>query len=76
MSVNPGYSAQSFIPNVIRKISELDAIRKQYYPELQIEVDGGVNDTNSSTLINSGADILVSASFIFKSDNYSNTTTL
>lgn len=73
MSVNPGYSAQSFIPNVIRKISELDAIRKQYYPELQIEVDGGVNDTNSSTLINSGADILVSASFIFKSDNYSNT---
>lgn len=70
MSVNPGYSAQSFIPSAIDKIKTLNALRKTVNPSLLIEVDGGVSAANSELLKSAGADILVSASYIFKSDNY------
>jgi len=70
MSVNPGYSAQSFIPSAIPKIQELAALRECLNLSFQIEVDGGVSSANAQTLIDAGADILVSASYIFKSKNY------
>ena len=70
MSVNPGYSAQSFIPSAIDKIKTLNALRKDVNPSLLIEVDGGISASNSELLISAGADILVSASYIFKSANY------
>lgn len=70
MSVNPGYSAQSFIPSAIDKIKTLNALRKDVNPSLLIEVDGGISASNSELLISAGADILVSASHIFKSANY------
>lgn len=70
MSVNPGYSAQSFIPSAIPKIRELAALRESLKLSFQIEVDGGVSTANAQTLIDAGADILVSASYIFKSKNY------
>lgn len=68
MSVNPGYSAQAFIPSSLEKIARLNGLK----PGFQIEVDGGVADTNSARLIEAGADILVSASYIFGSKSYSN----
>lgn len=71
MSVNPGYSAQKFIPGAIAKIRQLSSLKADY-PQLKIEVDGGVNDSNCKDLISAGADILVSASYIFSSANYSN----
>lgn len=71
MSVNPGYSAQKFIPGAIAKIRKLSSLKADY-PQLKIEVDGGVNDSNCKDLISAGADILVSASYIFSSANYSN----
>lgn len=71
MSVNPGYSAQKFIPGAIAKIRKLSSLKLDY-PQLKIEVDGGVNDSNCKDLISAGADILVSASYIFSSANYSN----
>lgn len=71
MSVNPGYSAQKFIPGAIAKIRQLNSLKADY-PQLRIEVDGGVNDSNCKDLIAAGADILVSASYIFSSANYSN----
>lgn len=70
MSVNPGYSAQAFIPTAIDKISCLAELRQARNLAFQIEVDGGVSAANSAVLIKSGCDILVSASYIFGSDDY------
>ncbi|MCB5254521.1 MAG: ribulose-phosphate 3-epimerase [Candidatus Cloacimonadaceae bacterium] len=70
MSVNPGYSAQSFIPSAIAKIKELDRIRKSRNMDFLIEVDGGVNAQTSPALREAKADILVSASYIFGSKDY------
>jgi ribulose-phosphate 3-epimerase len=69
MSVNPGYSAQKFIPHAITKVKQLNAL-KATYPNFLIEVDGGVNGDNSQDLISAGTDILVSASYIFASQDY------
>ncbi|MCB5245956.1 MAG: ribulose-phosphate 3-epimerase [Candidatus Cloacimonadaceae bacterium] len=70
MSVNPGFSGQEFIPSTLEKINQLkDIITQNALPTL-IEVDGGINETNASLVIAAGADILVSASYIFSSKDY------
>ena len=66
MSVVPGASGQSFMPEGLEKIKELDAIRSGNKYSFKIEVDGGVNDTNAGKIIESGADILVSGSYVYK----------
>jgi ribulose-phosphate 3-epimerase len=66
MSVNPGFSGQQFISSTIEKIEYLRSyIVNQQLPVL-IEVDGGINSTNLSTLVTSGMDIAVVATAIFK----------
>ncbi len=72
MSVNPGYSAQKFISSAIDKIRELSALRAEKGLKYQIEVDGGVKGDNAAVLRDAGTDILVSASYIFASENYTN----
>jgi ribulose-phosphate 3-epimerase len=70
MSVNPGYSAQAFIPFVLDKVKYLSDYRMARNLSFAIEVDGGVTNHNSPDLIKAGADILVSASYIFSSQDY------
>lgn len=70
MSVNPGYSAQKFIPSAITKIQTLSQLRKEQNLSFEIEIDGGVTDQNAAMLREAGASMLVSASYIFSSDNY------
>lgn len=72
MSVNPGYSGQKYIPVVTDKIKQLKAIAEQKNLYFLIEVDGGINDKNAPELIAAGADIIVSASHIFNSSDYTN----
>ena len=60
MSVFPGFGGQKFMPLVLPKIRQLRAIFKG-----DISVDGGVNDENAQQLIQAGANILASGSFIF-----------
>ncbi len=70
MSVNPGFSGQSFIPSSLFKIKELrDLIDRQGYKTL-IQIDGGITDQNAGLVIKAGADIIVSASYIFNSTDY------
>ena len=69
MTVNPGFGGQKFIPEVVNKISELDDIRKTNNFKFEIEVDGGIDFTNSKEVINAGANILVSGTTIFKENN-------
>ncbi len=70
MSVNPGYSGQKYIPVVTDKIKRLKGIAEQKKLSFLIEVDGGINDKNAPELISAGADIIVSASYIFSSKDY------
>jgi ribulose-phosphate 3-epimerase len=70
MSVNPGFSAQKFIPGVLEKVRKLRAMIDAAGLATLIEVDGGVNSENAPSLISAGVDILVSASYIFNSEDY------
>ena len=69
MSVNPGFGGQKFMPEVLNKIRELKKIQKKKDLEFDIEIDGGINFDNSKEAIEAGANILVSGTTIFKSNN-------
>jgi len=69
MSVNPGFGGQKFMPEVLTKIKELKKIQKEKDLNFDIEIDGGINFENSKIAIEAGANILVSGTTIFKSNN-------
>ena len=69
MSVHPGFGGQKFIPDVIKKIEKLKLIKNEKNLNFDIEVDGGINFENSKSVIEAGANILVSGTTIFKSNN-------
>ena len=60
MSVHPGFGGQKFIPDVIKKIELLKKLKDDKNYKYDIEVDGGINFSNSKDVINAGANILVS----------------
>ncbi|MDR0507222.1 MAG: ribulose-phosphate 3-epimerase [Dysgonamonadaceae bacterium] len=69
MSVNPGFSGQSFIPQSINKISRLKEMILRKGSNTLIEVDGGINIETGKQVLEAGADVLVAGNFIFNSDN-------
>ena len=69
MSVNPGFGGQKFIKNTFNKIKTLRELREKNKNNFLIEIDGGVNIENAKDLIDSGADVLVAGSSVFKSNN-------
>ena len=69
MSVNPGFGGQKFMPEVLDKIRELKKIREQKKVVFDIEIDGGINFDNCKSAIDAGANILVSGTTVFKSNN-------
>tara|TARA_B100000242_G_C42916360_1_gene424869 strand:- start:183 stop:842 length:660 start_codon:yes stop_codon:yes gene_type:complete len=66
MTVFPGFGGQKFMPEVLEKIEYLKKIKDNKKLNFLIEVDGGINFSNSKKVINAGADILVSGTTIFK----------
>ena len=69
MSVNPGFGGQKFMPKVLEKIKELKKIQNEKNLDFDIEIDGGINFDNCKDAIDAGANILVSGTTIFKSNN-------
>jgi len=69
MSVNPGFGGQKFMPEVLIKIKDLKKIREEKNLDFDIEIDGGINFDNSKEAIEAGANILVSGTTIFKSND-------
>lgn len=69
MSVNPGFGGQSFIENTYVKVEKLKELIIRKNARTQIEIDGGVTDKNAKQLVQSGADVLVAGSFVFKAEN-------
>ncbi|MDR0233147.1 MAG: ribulose-phosphate 3-epimerase [Dysgonamonadaceae bacterium] len=69
MSVNPGFGGQKFINHSIEKVSRLKNMILQKNLNTWIEVDGGINMETGKALVDAGADILVTGSFVFNAAN-------
>ncbi len=72
MSVNPGFGGQKFIPNTYKKIKELKALASVENPNLIIEIDGGVDQTNVNNLLEAGATALVAGNSVFSATDQLN----
>lgn len=66
MSVNPGFGGQKFIPGIVEKTRRLKKMIEEKGSNALIQIDGGVNDKTAPLLVEAGADVLVSGSYIFK----------
>ena len=73
MSVNPGFGGQQFIMHTYQKIKDLREMCRQQDTEVLIEIDGGVTLDNAAELMNTGADVLVAGSTVFKAESPLNT---
>lgn len=73
MSVNPGFGGQKFIENAVEKVIKLKQLIGSNNSKALIEVDGGVNLETGKRLVDAGADALVAGSFVFNSENPTNT---
>ena len=69
MSVNPGFGGQKFMPEILDKIKELKKIKDEGKYHFDIEVDGGINFSNSKIVLEAGANILVSGTTVFKEND-------
>ena len=69
MSVNPGFGGQSFIENTYSKVEKLKEMIIKKNASTLIQIDGGVTNKNAKQLAEAGADILVAGSYIFRSEN-------
>jgi ribulose-phosphate 3-epimerase len=69
MSVNPGFGGQKFMPEVLDKVKKLKEIKSKKNMNFDIEIDGGINFDNCQLAIEAGANILVSGTTVFKSNN-------
>ena len=70
MSVHPGFSGQSFINDVLPKIKEAKELIDKTGKKIYLQVDGGIKAENAAIVKRNGANVLVAASFIFKSKDY------
>jgi ribulose-phosphate 3-epimerase len=65
MGIDPGFGGQQFIPETLDSIKEASLLREKSSTHFLISVDGGVNENNASSILNSGADILVAGTAVF-----------
>lgn len=67
MTVNPGFGGQSYLPAMTEKIRSLrQKLDQAGYPQVDIEVDGGINAKTADRVLEAGANILVAGSGVFK----------
>jgi len=70
MSVEPGFGGQEFIYDSLIKITELKAmLAENHFDNIKISVDGGINEKTAEYAVSSGADVLVSGNYLFKSQD-------
>lgn len=68
MSVNPGFAAQKFLPSQLTKIAKIRELIKDR--NIELEVDGGINQDTAPLCRNAGASVLVAGNAVFSSDDY------
>lgn len=70
MTVNPGFGGQKFLSSQLRKIENIRKKIEKTGKKIELEVDGGINAETFKLATSAGADVLVSGSYIFGSENY------
>lgn len=70
MSVNPGFGGQKFIPEVLTKIRRVKEMAEQKGLDIEIEIDGGVNEETAKLCTEAGATVLVAGSAIYNKEDY------
>ncbi|MEH7246999.1 ribulose-phosphate 3-epimerase [Neobacillus niacini] len=70
MSVNPGFGGQTFIPEVLPKIKKVKEMAEALGKDMEIEIDGGVNQETAKLCIEAGANVLVAGSAIYNQKDY------
>jgi len=70
MTVNPGFGGQKFLASQLNKIENIRKKIDKIDKKIELEVDGGINNFTAPQVINAGADVLVSGSYIFSSQSY------
>ena len=73
MTVNPGFGGQKFITSQLEKIKNVREMINKTGKEIDLEVDGGINNITAKDVINAGANVLVAGSYVFNSTNYTDT---
>jgi ribulose-phosphate 3-epimerase len=68
MTVNPGFGGQVFIPEMVTKIRQVREMVDRTGREIDIEVDGGINDITAPVAVKAGANVLVAGSYVFGND--------
>ncbi len=69
MTVEPGFGGQSFIPECTDKVRKVREEIKRLGLDIDVEVDGGINSSTAGEVIEAGANVLVSGSYLFKADD-------
>ncbi|HAV21329.1 MAG: ribulose-phosphate 3-epimerase [Bacillota bacterium] len=67
MTVNPGFGGQDFIPEMVTKIRQVREMIDRTGREIDLQVDGGINDVTAPIAVQAGANVLVAGSYIFES---------
>lgn len=70
MTVEPGFGGQSFMEDMMPKLRQLRQAIDQSGRDIDLEVDGGVNDKTAKICVENGANVLVAGSYLFKKDDY------
>lgn len=73
MSVNPGFSGQGFIQSSLNKIAKVRRMIDDSGRPIELEVDGGIKTANIKTVVDAGADVIVSGSGVFGAPDYTKT---
>ena len=68
MTVQPGFGGQKYIEECTEKIKELKALIDEEGLDVNIQVDGGINDQTLTTVLDAGANLIVAGSYVFKGD--------
>jgi ribulose-phosphate 3-epimerase len=65
MTVNPGFGGQKFLSSQLAKIERIRGMIEKENPSVELEVDGGINESTAQRVKNAGANVLVAGSYIF-----------
>lgn len=69
MTVEPGYGGQGFIPYCADKVRTLREYCNEHFPDMDIQVDGGINEKTAAAVKQAGANILVAGTYLFKAED-------
>lgn len=69
MSVEPGFGGQAFIESSLDKVKAVKEMIKAENRDIEIEIDGGINEKTAATAVSAGVDVLVAGSYVFKAED-------